>query len=67
MRRARIVQLVAKDALRHDGAPKAEKLIALTDDGEIFERFSDEDPGTWHTVQGPAHRKVQKRVERRKR
>lgn len=65
-RRARIVQLVAKDALRHDGAPKAEHLLALDSTGRVFERFSDEDPGKWSEVPMPAKRTRPRRRNTRK-
>ena len=61
-------QIVIKDALRHDGAPRSEHLMLVTTDGRVFERFSDDDPGAWTEVPLPksqAKRNRQKRVEGR--
>lgn len=41
-----------KDALRTDGAPKAEHIFVVTDDGRVFEAFSDE-PGHWLEIPLP--------------
>lgn len=53
----RAVQIFAKDALRVDGAPKAEKLIALFNDGSIRERFSDMPEGEWSEIPLPKSNK----------
>jgi hypothetical protein len=59
----RAAQIVIKDALRHDGAPRSEHLMLVTTDGRVFERFSDDDPGAWTEVPLPksqAKRKARK-------
>ena len=61
----KIRQLVAKDALRVDGAPRAEHLLALDAAGRIWERFSDMPEGEWSIVPGPS--KPQQRRSRKQR
>jgi hypothetical protein len=63
----KIRQLFAKDALRYHGAPKAEHLFAVDDQGRVWERFSDDEPGVWSEVPGPqAKRTARARVSKGK-
>ena len=59
-------QIFAKDALRVDGAPRAEKLIGLFEDGSIRERFSDMPEGEWYVIE-PPKRQQHSRAKRKKR
>jgi hypothetical protein len=45
----RVIQLFAKDALR----PSCEHLFVVLEDGRVFERFSDQEPGEWSEIPLP--------------
>jgi len=62
----KVIQLIAKDALRHDHAPRAEHLLALDDRGRIWERFSDDDEGRWTIVPGPRNPPTKQRRKARR-
>ena len=58
----------AKNALRHDGAPRAEHLFVVTDRGRLLDRFSDDEPGKWSEVPLPkTHAKRQRKQPRQSR
>jgi len=60
-------QVFAKNAIdgRRSLEP-SEHLFVITDDGRLFERFSDDEPGAWSEIPLPKSN-GRKRVERRNR
>lgn len=46
-------QVYAKDAIRHDHAPRAEHLFVVDDRGRVWERFSDDEAGRWSEIPLP--------------
>jgi hypothetical protein len=62
----KIRQVFAKNAVQHDGTPRAEHVFVVTDDGQLYERFSTDAPGEWTAVPGPNNPPQRRRRKARK-
>lgn len=62
----KFVQIVATEAVRASGLPRAGQLLALDSRGRIWERFTDQPEGEWSIVPGPANRPQRSRQNARK-